>query len=49
MIEGTGVSSSVSTLTRMRRFMLRREQVVDDVEALLARRDSRRRDVDEGR
>ena len=42
-IDGTGVASSVSTLTRMRLVLVRRQQVVDDVEALLARRDSRRR------
>ena len=47
MIEGTGVTSSVSILTRMRVFWRRRQQMIDDVEALLARRPVDRRDVDE--
>ena len=47
MIDGTGVSSSVSILTRMRVVLVRRQQMIDDVEALLARRPVDRGDVDE--
>ena len=48
MIEGTGVTSSVSILTRTRRSG-RRQEMIDDVEALLARRPVDGGDVDEGR
>ena len=47
MIDGTGVSSSVITLTRMRVVLARAEQVIDDVEALLALRTVDAADIDE--
>ena len=48
LMDGTGVSSSVATLMRMRAFLRRAEEVIDDVEARLAARPVDAADVDEG-
>ena len=47
MIEGTGVVSSVSTFTPDALVLSRRQEMIDDVEALLARRPVDRRNVDD--